>query len=79
MMALLDERVISHLLRAVADIVKDDIPISLDAASAFTLCSRVKSTAALEKGFSVLFTVKAPFSSTFLSPGCDVSILAKLR
>ena len=79
MMALLAERVITHLLRAVADVVKDDTPLSLDAASAFTLCSRVKSTGALEKGFSVLFTVKAPFSSTLRSPGCDASILAKLR
>ena len=65
MIALLAERVMSHLLLAVVEVVKDDMPVSLEAASAFTLCSRVRSTVVLEKGFPVLFTVKAPLSKTF--------------
>ena len=52
-MALFPEHVMSYLCLAIAKVGKDDMLVSLEAASTFTLCSRVRSAAVVEKGFPV--------------------------
>ena len=61
MIALRTDQVIIHLLLAESYPVKADIPVVWVAAYAFTVCSRVMSTAFLSKDSLVHLTVNAPF------------------
>ena len=56
---------------------KADIPVSCDAASAFTVCSIIISTGFLEKDLADLLIGRPPFSSTYHTPGCESSIFIR--
>lgn len=55
-------KVIDHLLKALSEFVKAEIPLIGDAASLLTVCSNVRSIAVLEYGLSVRLIEKAPDS-----------------
>jgi len=68
-----------HLFRAPTFCVKQAIPVCLEAAPLFTVCScNVMSTAPLEKKCLVRLTESAPASKFVRIPGCVASTFSKL-
>ena len=60
------------------EFVKEDIPIRWLAASAFMVCSSVRSIGEDENDFSVLFKANQPFLKSSYISGCDSRRLTKL-
>ena len=73
-MALLTDLVNIHRLHA-ESVPNAAIPVFRDAASAFTVCSSVISTAAREKFLLVRLIDSAPFSRICFTPGWVLSML----
>ena len=68
-MPLLADVVIIHFRMAESELSKADMPVNLEAVSAYTVCSRVKSTATLENGLFVRLIDIMPPKSISLNPG----------
>ena len=69
-----------HLFRAPTFCVKQAIPVCLEAAPLFTVCScNVMSTAPLEKKCLVRLTESAPASKFVRIPGCVASMFSTIR